>query len=155
MGILSGSLDEFEKPSLRELRHTCWRSSSYWSLIIVVPWLLAAAVSIWQWQVYSSAATRQAITSGLVTEVAQGNRVHYEFAVANHTFRNYEIPLYDRRVPSPGEIVTIYYDPETPTVNGITDFHTRSLDALGPVPFIFLLSGAAIAGIVYWKRRNS
>src|SRR5262245_23520989 len=105
MGLLSGSLDEFDRPLRRQRRDTFWRRPSYWSLIIVAPWLIGAAVSIWQWQVYSSAASRQATTSGLVTEVAEGNRVHYEFAVANHTFKNYEIPLYDRRVPSAGETV--------------------------------------------------
>jgi hypothetical protein len=93
------------------------------------------------------------MTMGIVTEVAKGNRVHFEFKLGEDVFRGQEIPLYNRPVPSAGDTITIYYDSERPTVNGITDFHQRSVDALGPVPFAFLASGVVICVILY--RRHS
>lgn len=140
MGLLSGSLDQFERT------WEFWRYPSYWSLAIVLPWLLGATVFIWQWHVDSRAAARQATT--LVTEVAKGNRVHYEFAIAQKVYRNSEIPLYDRPVPSAGETVKVYYDSEMPAVNAITDFHEKSIDALGPVPLALFLSSVAIFAIL-------
>jgi hypothetical protein len=148
MGLLSGSLDQFEGPSWRERTWEFWRYPSYWSLAIVLPWLLGATVFIWQWHVDSRAAARQATTSGLVTEVARGKRVHYKFAIAQHVYRNWEIPLYDRPVPSAGETVKVYYDSEMPAVNAITDFHEKSVDALGPVPLALFLSSVAIFAIL-------
>jgi len=131
MGLLSGSP---ERPSWLDRNLGFWRRPPLWSLIIVLPWLLGATVFIWQSYVYSRAAARQATTFGEVTEVAQGNRVHYSFAIGDHAYESWEIPLYNRRVPLPGERVLVYYDSETPMVNGITDLHQRSLDALGPAP---------------------
>jgi len=90
---------------------------------------------------------------GIVREVAKGNRVHFEFKLGEDVFRGQEIPLYNRPVPSAGDKITIYYDSEIPTVNGITDFQQRSFDALGPVPFALLASGVVIFVILY--RRHS
>jgi hypothetical protein len=148
MGLLSGSLDEFEGTSWRERTGNFGAIRSYWSLAIVLPWLLGATIFIWQWHVDSRAAARQATTSGLVTEVARGSRVHYEFAIAQHVYRNWEIPLYDRPVPSAGETVKVYYDSEMQAVNAITDFHEKSVDALGPVPLTLFLSSVGIFAIL-------
>ncbi|HLK53739.1 MAG TPA: hypothetical protein VKU42_09790 [Candidatus Angelobacter sp.] len=121
-----------------------WNHPSYLSLIIILSWVIGASVLIWQWHVYSRAADRQAVTTGLVTAVERGNRVSYQFTYANHVYTAIETPLYNRRVPLPGEKIPIYYDSEMPTVSGITDLHQRSIDALGPVPFTVMLSGIAI-----------
>ncbi|SRR6266700_1781598 len=153
MGILSGSLEEFDRPSWSDRIYALWDDPSYWNLLIVLPWLLGAIVCLWQCYGYARAATRQSVTSGHVTELAQGNRVHYEFTVAEHVYRNWEIPLNDRRVPSAGETVSVYYDSKMPTVNGITDLSTRSLDAFGPAPFLLLASGGVIVFIL-WRRRD-
>ena len=83
-----------------------------------------------------------------MTEVGRGNRVHYEFKLAGRVYKGEEIPLYKRPVPLPEAKVTIYYDSELPTVNAITDFHLRSIDALGPVPLTLLASTGVMFAIL-------
>lgn len=123
----------------------------YWFLPIAAPWLLGAAVFIQQWHTFRLAASRQNTVLGVITAVERGNRCNYTFRLGQEVYRATEIPLYNRRVPVSGEQVTVYYDPMNPSVNAITDFRQKSLDALGPVPLLLLGSGVVtFFGLRQW-----
>lgn len=144
MGILSGSLDEYKQHTWAERFDESWRYPSYLNLIMILPWVIGAVVFLGQWHVYSRAADRQIVTTGLVTAVGRGNRVNYQFTYANHAYSAMETPVGNQRVPSLGEKITVYYDPQDPVVSGITDLHEKSMGLLGPVPFLVIASSAAI-----------
>jgi hypothetical protein len=140
MGILSGSLDEYKQHSWTERFDESWRRLSCFNLIMVLPWVIGAVVLLGQWHVYSRAADRQIMTTGLVTAVGRGNRVNYQFTYANHVYSAMETPVGNQRVPSSGEKITVYYDPQDPAVSGITDLHEKSMGLWGPVPFLIIAS---------------
>jgi hypothetical protein len=139
--------------SVRDWREWWWHPN-YWPLLVALPWLVGLIVFLYQWQVYSHAANNQAATSGVVTSVGQGNRVHYQFAIGQQVYRNEEIPLDNRRVPKVGEAVTVYYDNHKPGINSITEFHTKSWDAFGPVPVLLLATGGLVFAITAHVRRR-
>ncbi len=147
---------------ITQMKESCWRGLDVaigkridesvqrsrrrprWFLLIAAPWLLGAAFCIYQWRIFSLASSRQNVAPGVITAVEQGNRCYYRFRLGQEEFTGWEIPLYNRPVPARGDKVSIYYDPAHPSVNAMTDFKVKSLDALGPVPLTLLASGVAI-----------
>ena len=124
---------------------------------MVLPWILGLVIFIWQWHMYSKAADRQAVTTALILTVEKSKWVHYQFTYANHVYNNLHPEFYGNGVPLAEEKVTVYYDPEDPTVNSMTDLHQQSMNAVAPVPFLLILSGTVTFVILHRIRatRNS
>jgi hypothetical protein len=52
-----------------------------------------------------------------------------------------------------GKQVIVYYDPNNPAKNALTDFGELSLEEVGPIPTLMVGIGA-VALYIYWTRRK-
>jgi hypothetical protein len=53
-----------------------------------------------------------------------------------------------------GKQVIVFYDPQNPSRNALTDFHESSASSLGPVPMLLFGIGAVAVFILYRRRRT-
>ena len=121
---------------------------------MVLPWVLGLVFSIHEWRTDSQIAGRQQTASGIVTahEPANHNRYGYKFEVDGKSYTGWESPT--RSELAIGKQVIVFYDPQDPSRNALTDFHDVSTFVLGPVPMLFFGIGA-VAAFIFYKRRRS
>jgi Protein of unknown function (DUF3592) len=120
---------------------------------VVLPWALGAIFLIHGWKVDKEIAARQQTTQGVITahEPANHNRYGYTFFVNGKIFNGWESPM--KRELSVGQDVTVYYDPQDPNKNALTDFAELGLSNLGPLPVVFFGIGL-LAWYIGWQRRR-
>jgi hypothetical protein len=111
-----------------------------WSLFIVTPWMIGAALGIYGWHRDRAIAQRQQTTLGtiLTHEPGNHNRYGYNFSLNDKPYGGW---YSGSNEPTIGQRVTVYYDPIDPNANALDDFGELALRDLGPVP-------AEIAGSV-------
>ena len=106
----------------------------WWSLFIVTPWLIGAALGIYDWHRDRVIAQRQQTTLGtiLTHEPGNHNRYGYNFSVSDKPYSGWYSP--GNNEPTIGQRVTVYYDPIDPNTSALDDFGELALRELGPVP---------------------
>jgi hypothetical protein len=131
-----------------------WIRSSWRNLLIVLPWTIGLILMINEWRVDSQIALRQRTTSGVVTahDPANHNQYGYRFEVEGKFYAGWEGPR--GRELGIGKTVVVYYDPENPNKNALTDFHELGVESVGPVPLI-LFGISAVALCIFYMRRNT
>jgi len=117
-----------------------WARPSWWTLLIVLPWVLGVTYDLYGWKHYEGVAAREQTVIGTITfhDKANHNQYRYVFSVAG---KSYEALGGIDREPIVGEEVVVYYDPLDPTTSAIRDFKDLSSRSLGPVPL-------TVAGII-------
>ena len=133
-------------------RSGAWARPSWWNLLIVLPWTIGLLVMMNEWRVDRQIAGRQRTASGVITahEPANHNQYRYEFEVDGKSYTGLEGPK--GREFDIGKTVVVYYDPENPSKNALTDFHDLELESVGPVPAILIGIGTVVAFIFYARR---
>ncbi len=131
-----------------------WNRPSWWNLLVALPWALGLAFLIQESRTESQIAGRQQATSGIVTahEPSNHNRYGYKFDVAGRAYTGWQSPKDDELAI--GKQVIVFYDPQNPSKNSLTDFHNSSTSSLGPVPMLLFGIGAVALFILY-RRRHS
>jgi len=106
----------------------------WWSLFIVTPWMIGAALGIYGSHRDRVIAHRQQTTSGtiLTHEPGNHNRYGYNFSVSDKPYSGWYTPEHSE--PTIGQRVTVYYDPIDPNTSALDDFGELALRDLGPVP---------------------
>jgi hypothetical protein len=129
-----------------------WSYPSWWNLLVVLPWVLGIAFLIQQSRTDRQVAGRQQTTSGTITAYDPGNhnQYGYKFEVAGRGYTGWESPKHDELAV--GKEVVVYYDPQNPSRNSLTDFHDLSTTSLGPVPLLLFGIGAVGVFIAYMRR---
>jgi hypothetical protein len=132
-----------------------WYRPSWWNLLVALPWALGLVFLIKEWRTDSHIATRQQTTSGIVTahEPVNHDRYGYRFEVDGKAYTGWQIPK-DSELAI-GQQVIVFYDPENPSANSLTDFHDLSISSLGPVPMLMFGIGAVAVFILYRRRRST
>jgi hypothetical protein len=131
-----------------------WHRPSWWNLLVTLPWALGAAFLIQESITQSHIAERQQTTSGIVTahEPSNHNRYGYGFEVDGRAYTGWQSPK-DEELAI-GKQVVVFYDPQNPSTNALTDFHELSASSLGPVPTMLFGIGAVAVFILYRRRRT-
>jgi hypothetical protein len=131
-----------------------WNYPSWWNLLVVLPWALGLALFLHEWKTDRQIARRQHATSGSVTayEPANHNQYDYKFEVDGKSYTGRESSK--RGELALGKQVIVFYDPQNPSRNALTDFHDLSISALGPVPMLLFGIGA-VAALIFYKRRRA
>jgi hypothetical protein len=121
----------------------------------VFPWALGLVFLIHEWRTESQIAARQQTASGIVIahEPANHNRYGYKFHVDGKPYRGWESPAGSE--PAVGKQVTVFYDPQNPSRNALTDFHDVRTSVLGTAPMLLFGIGAVAAYIFYRRRRGT
>ena len=134
-----------------EPSHKNW--TSWWNLLIVLPWVFGVVSILHEWQVDRSVAPRQQSTSATITDhqPANHNTYGYEFFVEGKRYMGRQSPSRDELAV--GKRVTVFYDPLDPAKNSLTDFHELTVTSLGPIPLLLFGIGA-VALIVRSRRRR-
>lgn len=72
-----------------------WRNSSWFNLMIVMPFALGAIFLIWCWNIDRQIAVREQTAVGTITahEPANRNRYGYTFVVEGKSYTGWETPL--------------------------------------------------------------
>jgi hypothetical protein len=127
---------------------------SWWNLLVALPWVLGLAFLIQESRTASQIAGRQQTTSGIVTahEPANHNRYGYKFEVDGKAYAGWQSPK-DNELAI-GKQVIVFYDPQNPSRNSLTDFHDLSTSSLGPVPMLLFGIGAVAVFILYRRSRS-
>jgi hypothetical protein len=120
----------------------------------MLPWAIGLAFLIHEWKTDSQVAGRQQTASGIVIayEPANHNLYGYKFEVDGKPYTGWEGPK--GRELAIGKQVIVFYDPQDPSKNALTDFHDMGTSALGPVPMILFGIGT-VAAFIFYKRRRS
>jgi hypothetical protein len=131
-----------------------WANPSWWNLFVVLPWALGAILFIYEWKVDREISTREQTTQGVITthEPANHNRYGYAFSVNEKPFNGWESPK--KQELEIGKRVVVYYDPQNPKKNALTDFRELGMDSIGPVPMLLFGIGA-VAWFIRAQRRKS
>jgi hypothetical protein len=132
-----------------------WNHPSWWNLLVVLPWVLGLAFLIQESRTDSQVAERQRMTSGIVIahEPANHNQYEYKFEVDGKAYTGWQSPK-DNEL-AVGKQVILFYDPQNPSRNSLTDFHDLSMSSLGPVPMLLFGIGAVAVFILYRRRRSA
>jgi uncharacterized protein DUF3592 len=85
-------------------------------------------------------------------EPANHNQYAYKFEVDGKSYTGRVSPRGSEL--SIGKQMIVFYDPQNPSRNALTDFHDVSISALGPVP-ILLFGIGTIAGLIFYKCRRA
>jgi hypothetical protein len=127
---------------------------SWWNLLVALPWALGLAFLIQESITESQIAGRQQTTSGIITthEPANHNRYGYKFEVDHKDYTGWQSPNNDELAI--GKQVVVFYDPQSPSRNSLTDFHDLSKSSLGLVPMLLFGIGAVAVSILYRRRRT-
>ena len=129
-----------------------WSHPSWWSLLIVAPWMIGAALQIYQWRVDRAIAQRQQTTWGTVLthEPHNHNRYGYTFSVNAISYSGWHSP--ENEEPTVGQRVTVYYDPVDPNSSALDDFGELASRVLGPVPLE--IGGSVVIALIIVVRRR-
>src|SRR5262249_52305891 len=129
-----------------------WNRPSWWNLLVALPWALGLAFLIQESIMESQIAGRQQTTHGIVTthEPGNHNRYGYKFEVDGKAYTGWQSPK-DEELAI-GEQVIVFYDPQDPSRNSLTDFRDLSTSSLGPVSML-LFGIVAVAGYILYRRR--
>lgn len=130
-----------------------WANPSWWNLLVVLPWAIGAIVFIHAWKVDREVAAREQTTLGIVTthEPSNHNRYGYVFWVNGKNFTGWESPKKEEL--EIGKQVVVYYDPQNPNKNALTEFQDLGMTVLGPVPTTLFGIGA-VAWYIRHRRRT-
>src|SRR5258708_26246943 len=126
---------------------------TWWNLFVVLPWAIGAIFLIHEWKVDRDVASREQTTLGLITthEPSNHNRYGYVFTVNGISFTGWESP---KNVELEiGKQVVVYYDPQNPNKNALTEFRDLGMTALGPMPTMLFGIGA-VAWYIGRRRRQ-
>jgi hypothetical protein len=131
-----------------------WRQLSWWNLLIVLPWVAGAALAIHTWTVDRAVAEREQTVLGTITahEPTHHNRYGYKFSVHGKSYTGWESPR--KEEPHLGQRVTVYYDPNDPARNALSDFNDLKVESLGPLPLL-LFGVGAVAYLIHRRRRRN
>jgi hypothetical protein len=134
-------------------RMRIWANPSWWNLFVVLPWAIGAIVFIHEWKVDREVAMREQTTRGFVTthEPSNHNRYGYVFSVNGKSFTGWESP--QKEELEVGRQVVVYYDPQDPNKNALTEFRDLGMTVLGPVPPMLFGIGAVAWYIGHRRRR--
>lgn len=129
-----------------------WSRPTWWNLLVVLPWALGVAFLIQESRTERQIAGRQQTTFGTVTahEPANHNRYGYKFELDGKAYTGWQSPGHDDLAI--GKQVIVFYDPQNPGQNSLTDFHDLSVSSLGPVPTLWFGIGA-VALFIFYRRR--
>lgn len=129
-----------------------WSDTWYWDLLKVTPWVLGLAFLLQDWSTDRQVATRQQTTSGIVIahQPTNHDRYGYKFQVNGRTYTGWQSPMKGNELAI-GKQVTVFYDPQDPWKNSLTDFHDVSTAQLGPAGILTIMIGAA-AIIIFLTR---
>lgn len=84
-------------------------------------------------------------------EPANHNRYGYIFSVDGRSYTGWESPRKDEL--EIGKQVVVYYDPNDPAKNALTDFGELSIEKFGPIPtLMFGIGGVAL--VIFWTKRR-
>lgn len=113
---------------------------------------LGLILLVQEWRVHGQIAGRQQTTSGIVTahEPANHNRYGYKFEVDSKAYVGWQVPVHSDLAI--GQQVIVFYDPQNPGRDSLTDFHDLSASSLGPVPALLFGIGA-VALLIFYRRR--
>jgi len=130
-----------------------WRHPSWWTLLVLSPWMIGTALSIRDWRVKLDAGVHQETVKGTIIghEPRNHDSYSYEFLVHGRTFKGSDSPLdYE---PTLGQEVTVYFDSRDPSSNALTEFSRLAVRDLGPVPLMVLGTGLLVLFIAVRRRR--
>ena len=130
-----------------------WRHPSWWTLLMLFPWMIGTVLSIRAWRVKLDTGLHQETVRGTIIghEPRNHNSYGYEFLVHGRTFKGWDSPLdYE---PTLGQEVTVYFDSRDPNSNALTDFSQLAMRDLGPVPLTVLGTGLLVLFIAVRRRR--
>lgn len=132
-----------------------WRNPSRWSYGLVLPWVVMILSLVSDSHDARDIASRQEMASGTITAHDSRKRPRYEytFSVEGRAFRGWQIPEGSQKW-TVGQPVIVYYDSRDPTKNALRDFSERSLDALGPLPFLFAATTGVLL-LIFLLRRSA
>ena len=121
---------------------------------MVLPWSIGLIFSVYSGLTDRAIATRQRTTGGAVTahEPANHNRYGYFFSVNGKSYVGWESPR--KNEFEIGQHVLVFYDPNDPTKNALTDFGDLSLEKFGPIPLLTIGIGT-VALVIFWQRRKN
>ena len=85
-------------------------------------------------------------------EPANHDSYGYVFTVDNKSYTGSQSPKANELAI--GKKITVYYDPQNPRKNALTDFRDLSADDLGPVPLLLLGIGAVALFIRHRRRKT-
>lgn len=134
---------------------TAWNHPSWWNLLVALPWAIGLVLMVHESRTDSQIAGRQQTAPGFVTayEPTNRNQYGYKFDVGGKTYTGLQSPQHNELAL--GKEVVVYYDPQDPSRNALTDFHDLSSASLGPIPFLVLGIGAVATIIFYRRSRGS
>jgi hypothetical protein len=131
-----------------------WNRPSWWNLLVVLPWAIGLVLMINEWRTHRQIAARQRTTSGVIAahDPANHNQYGYKFEVDGKSYTGWEGPK--GRELAIGKAVMVYYDPENPNKNALTDFRDLGTASIGPVPLILFGIGT-VAVLIFHMRRSA
>jgi Protein of unknown function (DUF3592) len=131
-----------------------WVNPSWWNVLIALPWALGAIFFIYHWNVDRAIATRQRTTEGVITahDRANHDRHEYVFTVDGETFSGWGVP--QKEELELGKRVVVYYDPQDPKKNSLTDFEDLGEREFGSVALPLLGIGILVGYIGRQRRRH-
>jgi hypothetical protein len=117
-----------------------WANPSWWNILAYLPFASGIIFFIHGWKVATDIAKREQTTQGMIIahERANHNRYGCVFTVNGKTFNGWAIPLNEEL--EIGKQVFVYYDPQDPDENALTDFRESGMNGLVPVLFMLLLA---------------
>ena len=129
-----------------------WSNPSWWNALMVLPWIIGVILCVSGWWTQRQVAVRQVATTGRITEhqPSNHNRFGYVFTVGGKSYTGWQSPKVDElRI---GRVVTVYYDPQDPSTNALSDFNDLSIETFGPAPLMLFGTGGVLFLIV--RRRK-
>lgn len=130
-----------------------WRNPSWTNLFITLPWAIGVLAAVLGWSADHTIAKRERTTLGVITahKASRADRYLYTFSVNGDKIEGSGGAVDRYNI---GDRVTVFYDPNDPNKNGLTDYKDVALGNFALVPFA--LTG--IAGVAWYpwhaQRRN-
>ena len=130
-----------------------WLRPSWWNMLVALPWAIGLSFLIYEGLTDRAIAQREKAVQGIITshEPANHNRYGYTFSANDKSYSGWEIPR--RTEPTIGQSVVVYYDPDDPHRNSLTNFADLSLESFGPMPL--LMFGIRAAALFIRGQRRS
>jgi Protein of unknown function (DUF3592) len=145
---------EAGRPHGRRFDHY-WLRSSWWTLLITLPWAIGLAFSIYVGLTDHAIAQREQAAQGMIAfhEPANHNGYGYTFSANGKSYSGWDIPTNNE--PTVGQQVLVYYDPKDPNKNALSDFGDLTIKSFGPIPLLMFGIGFVALFIRSRMRRNS
>ena len=130
-----------------------WKS--WRNLLVILPWAFGLVLSVHEWNMDREIAKRERITQGIITthEPSNHNRYGYTFSVGGRSYSGWESPQANEF--EVGKQVDVYFDPNKPAKNALTEFGQRSVQSLGPAPLLMFGIGAVALSILLSRHRRT